>query len=304
MDSKTIFEDYQEYLINKKLSRSSLKSRLWIIIKLYQFLEEKCISIDEINSFIIMEFLSDLSYLKNSSYNTYLFFIKDFIIYLENLGIIASISLLLKNKPLEDKLPSNLPVHVLHQLCTPHPSEKLQTLLKLRNHALIEFLVSTGVRVEECCNACIKDLSADFSECFIHTIKNGNDRLVYLGEPAQLSLKNYFEKRKVCIEKDGATAIFAMRGGHMSPEALRKVVVKLSNLRLGYAVKPHSLRHSFATEMLRGTGCLPSIQEMLGHKHMNNTSIYCHLDFKDAMQAVQKYHPFGEDFVVEDFEEE
>lgn len=302
MDNKSILNLYQEHLLTRKLTEDSFKSRMTIILKFFNFLEEKSFAIQHIDSSLMVEFLGTLFYLKNSSYNVYLHSLRDFLIYLEDLKIINFTSALLKNKKIENNLPKNLPLDALHKLCKPHPNETLKTLLSLRNQALIEFLVSTGVRATECCNACIKDLSLDFSECFIRTVKKGEDRIVYLGEPAQLALRNYFEKRQVSIQNNGSEAIFAMKGGHMSYEALRRAVIKLSNFRLGYEVNPHSLRHSFATEMLRGCGCLASIQEMLGHKSMVNTAIYCHLDFKDAMQAVQQYHPLGEHFADEDFE--
>ncbi|MGY0399819.1 MAG: tyrosine-type recombinase/integrase [Ostreibacterium sp.] len=131
--------------------------------------------------------------------------------------------------------------------------------------------------------------TTDLTQCFIATVKSGLPRHVYLGRPAQQALRTYLLSREIVITNNSSLkssvinqpVFMSQKKNPLSYTAVKNVVQKLSMSRIGMAVTPHMFRHTFATEMLRATGNIRALQLMLGHRSIDSTMRYCHLDLAD-----------------------
>lgn len=167
----------------------------------------------------------------------------------------------------------------------------------LRDRAILEVLFSTGLRVSELVSLSKEDINIDRGEFSIRG-KGGKLRLVFLSEHAKTRLKEYIAKRT-----DPYLALFIRYSGPkpavgLSPEKMRLSVRSVERLidkykKLAGVVKhftPHTLRHSFATDLLEQGADLRSVQEMLGHKNVATTQVYTHVTNPRLREIHQKFH--------------
>jgi integrase/recombinase XerD len=167
----------------------------------------------------------------------------------------------------------------------------------IRDAAILETLYASGMRVSE-----LTDLEMDrlfFEIGFIRVIGKGNkERLVPVGEHAQLAIEHYIEtSRKEFINNDkpGKTKnrlFLNQRGGPLSRMSIWNIVNKYA-MKAGIKknVYPHIFRHSFATHLLEGGADLRAVQEMLGHTSILTTEIYTHVDRSLLHQIHKEFHP-------------
>ena len=185
----------------------------------------------------------------------------------------------------------------MQQLCTPKATEAaaLETsLLAMRNQAIIELLFSTGMRACELLQLRVGDFSPDLGSCAVATAKHGVDHITWLGKPAVAALRRYLMARGLHPKKDAHAWLFpGKKGQPLKYGALRNVIRKISQDRIGCPVTPHTIRHTFATQMLIGCGCIRSVQLMLGHACLSNTARYCAVEFVHLLAAVRGFHPHG-----------
>jgi tyrosine recombinase xerC len=243
-------------------------------------------------------FLQTLGHLKASSYNLYLFDLRGFLQFLERQHGAKIISHQLQRKTEEKKLPRGLPLDLMQQLCTPKATETaaLQTnLLAIRNQAMVELLFSTGMRACELLQLRVGDFAPDLGSCAVTSAKRGVDHVAWLGEPAIVALRRYLMARGLHPKKDASAWLFPGKkaGQPLKYHALRNIIKKISEERIGCPVTPHRIRHTFATQMLIGCGCIRSVQLMLGHACLSNTARYCAVDFVHLLTAVRGFHPHG-----------
>lgn len=294
---RAIFEEYAAYLSRKRQHRNTLCCKTRVVRYFLGFLEShksKTRNLRKLRVETVHAFLFTLRDFETSTYNNYLIHLRQFLTWLERHHQVAPMSWLLHGKPAEDSLPRNIPLFQMEQICTPAEQEAdlPPSRLALRNQAIVEVLFSTGVRNSELRNMRVGHLSADLTECTIATLKGGVNRTVYLGEAAVDALQRYFQSESVERQKDANRYVFPnCYGKQMSAKSLLTIVKAIGIRRCGCPVTPHMFRHTFATEMLRGCHCIRSVQEMLGHKSINTTTRYCHLDFDGQMKAVNAYHP-------------
>jgi site-specific recombinase XerD len=164
--------------------------------------------------------------------------------------------------------------------------------LSVRDKAMLEFMYSTGCRVQEAVTLNWKDLDL-LSETAIVKGKGSKERIVPLGGAAVERLHEYRKTR----EKDAwgvlQPAVFiTVNGKRISQRTIRRVVKKYTLLAgINKNTGPHTLRHSFATHMLE-SGCnLRAVQELLGHSRLQTTQIYTHLSRKRLKEVYLKFHP-------------
>lgn len=163
----------------------------------------------------------------------------------------------------------------------------------LRDKAILEVLYATGMRVSEATSLLINNLNLDVG--FLRCIGKGNkERIIPLGKKAIASLKRYLGAGRLSLLKDKESdVLFLSRFGRkISRQSLWKIIRKYASLaRIKKPLKPHILRHSFATHMLERGADLRSVQEMLGHTDISTTQIYTHIN-KDRLKSIhKKYHP-------------
>lgn len=166
--------------------------------------------------------------------------------------------------------------------------------LGIRDRALFELIYSCGLRVSEAVDLSIESLY--LREGFIRVFGKGQkERLVPLGMAARKWLEKYLgEARTVLIKTNQRTnALFVnFRGNRLSRKGIWKRFRGIAQ-KAKVSAKVHTLRHSFATHLLRGGADLRSVQELLGHQDISTTQIYTHVDEQELREYHKKYHPRG-----------
>ena len=165
--------------------------------------------------------------------------------------------------------------------------------VKLRDRAMIEFLYSCGLRIEELMSLNIKNV--DFISNTVTVVGKGSkERIVPIGNKCIEAILNYIkERREVGLPYDINSPMFLNdRATRMDQRTARRIVHKLL-IKAGILKKasPHTLRHTFATHIL-DRGCdIRSVQEMLGHKNLSTTQIYTHVTIESLKKIYKKTHP-------------
>lgn len=163
----------------------------------------------------------------------------------------------------------------------------------LRDHAVLELLYATGVRVSE---LCALDLdSVDRERRLLRVLgKGGRERAVPFGEPAERALERWLSAgRAHLVTRDSGDALFlGARGGRLGPRTVRRVVHDAVGAVPGAAeMGPHGLRHSAATHLLEGGADLRSVQELLGHATLATTQLYTHVTVERLKAIHDRTHP-------------
>lgn len=162
-----------------------------------------------------------------------------------------------------------------------------------RNRAIIEVFFSCGLRVSELTNLKLSDLF--LPQGFIRVNgKGGKQRLVPISERAIHELELWFDDRRQMNIKPGEEDyVFLNRRGHHLTRTMILIMVKRQAEAAGIkkTISPHTLRHSFATALLKGGADLRIIQELLGHADLGTTEIYTHMDDGSLRQEILLHHP-------------
>lgn len=164
----------------------------------------------------------------------------------------------------------------------------------LRDRAILELLFSTGLRVSELTSLNREQIKIDkdYNELEIVIIGKGNrPRTVYVSKRAVSWLKSYLESRK-----DKEKALFINYRGktrykRLTSRSIERMVKKYAiSVGLPLNTSPHTLRHSFATDLLAKGVDLRVVQEFLGHKNIITTQIYTHVTRPQLKEIHKKYH--------------
>jgi integrase/recombinase XerC len=182
------------------------------------------------------------------------------------------------------RLPSFLPKDESKQLLdrAPVPSASGR-----RDHALLEVLYATGIRVAECCG--LDGTDVDRSHGTVRVLGKGDkERVVPVGEVALEAIDAYLAARG---RPDGP--LFTnTRGGRLTTRSAQRIVGRQARLSgTSRRVTPHTLRHTFATHMLGEGADLRLIQELLGHRRLSTTQRYTHVSPEHLMKVYDAAHP-------------
>ena len=165
-----------------------------------------------------------------------------------------------------------------------------------RNLAILELLYSTGMRLSELRGVNRADIDLLSQQVKVRG-KGRKERIVPLGDHAQLALRNYDARREDLVRNLGGkadrTAFFLNPSGkRMSARGIQKAVTRLLDLVGEDAgLTTHSLRHTFATHLLDAGADLRAVQELLGHASVGTTQIYTHTSVERLKQVHQRAHP-------------
>jgi integrase/recombinase XerD len=165
----------------------------------------------------------------------------------------------------------------------------------IRDNAVLELFYASGMRVSELSNLKMEDINLEvgYVRC---TGKGSKERIIPIGKNAKESVKRYFDQVRKKLAKENVTSvIFLSRlGKRISRQSFWKIIkmyAKKANIKK--EIKPHTLRHTFATHLLQHGADLRSVQEMLGHSDISTTQIYTHVD-KEKLRTIHKeFHPRG-----------
>jgi integrase/recombinase XerC len=171
--------------------------------------------------------------------------------------------------------------------------EENSVSIRMRDHAILEVLYSSGIRVGELTGLDIKDL--DFSRCTMRVIGKGNkERVVPFGQPAKDALRTYIDESRseFTNDKSGNALFIGSRGKRLDTRQVRRIVTS-AILRVEGApeISPHDLRHSAATHMLEGGADLRIVQELLGHSSLATTQKYTHVTIERLREVFTNAHP-------------
>jgi integrase/recombinase XerC len=163
----------------------------------------------------------------------------------------------------------------------------------LRDHALVEMLYATGVRVSELCGLDLDDI--DHDRDLLRVLgKGGKERSVPFGQPAGAALLVWLEHGRPMLASATSpkAAFLGVRGGRLDPRSARRVVHDAISAVPGVAdTGPHGLRHSAATHLLEGGADLRSVQELLGHATLATTQLYTHVTMERLKAIHDRTHP-------------
>jgi site-specific recombinase XerD len=171
-----------------------------------------------------------------------------------------------------------------------------KNLIGLRDRAILELFFSTGLRVSELSELNRKDINLKKDE---FTVRGKGDklRIVFVSEQAKSALKNYLDKRTdldktLFIRIDRAQKNKNdQRSFRLTPRSIQRIVKKYA-LAAGITKKvtPHTIRHSYATDLLAAGADIRSVQTMLGHSSITTTQIYTHITDKKLKETYKSYH--------------
>jgi len=171
----------------------------------------------------------------------------------------------------------------------------INTALGIRDKTMLELCYACGLRVSELLSLKLENI--DLNLGFIRlTGKGGAERVVPAGEIALSWLKEYFEKsRPLLLNGKINYFIFLNKNGKNLTRQRFWQIIRDYAIKAGFSghFSPHTIRHSFATHLLEGGADLRSVQLLLGHKDINTTQIYTHLNATHIKSVHKKHHPRG-----------
>lgn len=162
-----------------------------------------------------------------------------------------------------------------------------------RDHAILEVLYGTGVRVSELASSDLDDVDDDRRTLRVMG-KGGKERMVPFGVPALTALNEWRRDGRPALltARSGAALFLGVRGGRIDVRTIREVVRVTAQRALpDTALSPHGLRHSAATHILEGGADLRAVQELLGHASLGSTQIYTHVSVDRLRAVIDQAHP-------------
>lgn len=181
---------------------------------------------------------------------------------------------------------------------------EMETILKassgmspqaVRDNAILELFYASGMRVSELAGLRLENINLDvgYVRC---TGKGRKERIIPIGKRARAAIEKYcLSVRPLSAKEFQPPTLFLSRlGKKMSRQNIWKLIKKYARKAgIRKEIKPHTLRHSFATHLLQYGADLRSVQEMLGHSDISTTQIYTHVDRERLKSVHKQFHPRG-----------
>ena len=166
---------------------------------------------------------------------------------------------------------------------------------RVRDNAILELFYASGMRVSELSALQLDHIN--FEVGYLRCVGKGSkERIIPIGKRARQAVLKYCEQVRGKNDKAKSTSVLFLSrlGKKLSRQSIWKLIkfyAKKANIKRD--IKPHTLRHSFATHLLEHGADLRSVQEMLGHSDISTTQIYTHVD-KERLRTIHKqFHPRG-----------
>ena len=180
--------------------------------------------------------------------------------------------------------------------------QEKEQILQLRDHAIIETLFSTGLRVSELCSLKRDQINFKRNE---FTVRGKGDkiRLIFLSDDAAEALQKYLQARKdnskhlfiahkqIGQKMEKELDSFSKDASGLTARTVQRIIKKYALLAgITKRITPHTLRHSFATDLLQNGADIRSVQSMLGHASITTTQIYTHVTNQQLHEIHKKFH--------------
>ena len=298
MHISAIIERFIEYMALERGASPHTRRAYRQDLELFAaFLQEQGISLDvtRIDHLTIRLYLGHLyqeKRIKRASVIRKLASLRAFFRYMKREGMVEKNPARMVAIPKGGKeLPHTLSVdEAFRILACPDPSSPLGS----RDHAILEFLYSSGLRVGELTSLSLSDL--DLGAGMVRVLGKGSkERMVPIGSKAVAALRSYLTRRGELLrtgERASHYLFLNHRGNRLTARSVERMIKKY--LLQGGIVKettPHTFRHSFATHLLDAGADLRGIQELLGHASLSTTQKYTHVSPAKLMEVYDRTHP-------------
>jgi len=287
---RDLIDNFLNYLsVEKNLSKNTIISYARDLNSYISFLEAKKINSlnntkrEDITNFMLSRKEKGIS---TNSIIRNLAAIKSFYRFLLREGKISSDPTdMLESPKIYKHIPESLTISEVQRLID---QPKIRDKIGIRDKAILETMYAAGLRCSEVINLKIEDVDLDIG--YLRCLGKGSkQRIIPIGKKAVQAIRKYLEK----VRKDNSPYLFLnRRHNKLSRQSIWKIIKKYAKAaKINSEVKPHTLRHSFATHLLQRGADLRFVQELLGHSDISTTQIYTHID-KDRLKAIhKKYHP-------------
>ncbi|OGM96824.1 MAG: hypothetical protein A2816_00395 [Candidatus Yanofskybacteria bacterium RIFCSPHIGHO2_01_FULL_39_44] len=300
MNIKELKIRYLEYLeIEKNKSPKTLENYGRYLDRFFGF--AKIDKISQLNEELIRQYRLYLNRLRDTkgqqlkkiTQNYHIIALRNFLKYLAKTGVKTVAAERIELGKQEDREVTFLELDELTRLINAPEGESLDAL---RDKSILTLLFSSGMRVSELCSLDRGKIDLSRGEFSVRG-KGSKIRMVFLSDEARGSIKSYLNKRS---DADEALFIRIPKSGtfgkdtdlRLTPRSIQRIIKKYSIKAgiVGKNVSPHTLRHSFATDLLRNGADIRSVQAMLGHASVTTTQIYTHVTDKQLREVHQKFH--------------
>ncbi len=236
--------------------------------------------------------------LKKNTQNYHLIALRSFLKYLarKNVKSLAPEKIELAKQGMRE--PSFLEAPDMERLLEAPSKTKETPILQARDRAILELFFSTGMRVSELAGLKREQINLERDEFSVRG-KGDKVRVAFLSHAAKHWLKNYLSMREdessyMFVRHDRAASLTSgvdKKAGPLTPRSIERLVKRYSVMAgITKNISPHSLRHSFATDLLMNGADLRSVQSMLGHSSITTTQIYTHITNQQLREVHQAYH--------------
>ncbi len=288
MTNQDYYTKYLDYLqFERKLSENTIDSYQNNLNRFEEFLNGK--PIQKVTKEDIFAYLKSNENMAEKSRAHYLTVLKNFYEFL-------STEELIKENPCENikapKITKKLPEFLTYEEVEKLLDIKLETPFDYRNKAMLELLYATGLRVSELVNLKLNQI--DLENDLLQILGKGKkERISPFSDIANKYMKIYIEKyRNLLLKKKDSDYVFINNfGNKISRQGFFKNL-KVIAIKQGIKkeISPHTLRHSYATHMLKNGADLRIIQELLGHSDIGTTEIYTHV-INEKLKSDYENHP-------------
>lgn len=286
-----MLRDFENYLKNvRKYSLNTINSYISDINIFLEYLHIQKLNYKDVNHEVIRSYLKylDEKKYKNSSINRILSSLNDYYNYLTKCKVTKYNYFEDINRPRKEKRLPNFINYSEYMSLLAIVEKEENEFLKARNLLLLEILFDTGLRVSEVVNIEINNINK--KEQSIKVLGKGNkERIVYYGDYAKNYLEDYLNLRRNINIVDKEYLFLNKNYTRLTRRGVEYLISDISKKALlRQKISPHTLRHSFATEMLNNGCDIRSVQELLGHKSLSTTGIYTHVTNEVVRQEYLK----------------
>ncbi|OQA96417.1 MAG: Tyrosine recombinase XerC [Spirochaetes bacterium ADurb.Bin218] len=174
-------------------------------------------------------------------------------------------------------------------------SFEVKDFFDIRDKAIISFFYSTGCRISEIAGSMLKDIDLEQKKLKVYG-KGGYERMVFLTDESVAFFRDYIKAREELFGNCQGNIFVNKYGKPLSVRGIFGIIEKRAkNASLSSKLTPHTLRHSFATEMLNRGADIRAVQELLGHKSISTTQVYTHTTKARLKEVYDLCHPHSEE---------
>jgi integrase/recombinase XerD len=293
-DTETGLLRFTDFLyLEKGLSLNTVKSYKSDLSLFISYLESRGVDPQSVQSGHVIDYLSFCSRtgLSSRTVSRYMSSIRALFRFLINEGITEKDPTVGLSRPKPVKNPPEYLTIEEVEILLDMPNEK--TVLGLRDKTIMELLYSCGLRISEVVQLQVNSVNFDEGLILVQG-KGKKERIVPFGKRAERLLYGYLDTARGTLQKmkRSASLFLNFRGETLSRKGLWRMINGYAK-RSGITkhIKPHILRHSFATHLIQNGADLRIVQELLGHSDISTTQIYTHLDRGTLIDMHKKYHP-------------